>query len=36
VLEQVRALEKEIGRAQGQAGLSQGDELLAQAVDVKG
>lgn len=36
VLEQVRALEKEIGALKGKLASSQGDELSAQAVDVKG
>ncbi|MEJ7929427.1 alanine--tRNA ligase [Ramlibacter sp. AN1015] len=36
VLEQVRALEKEVGALKGKLASSQGDELLAQAVDVKG
>jgi alanyl-tRNA synthetase len=35
-LEQVRALEKEIASLKGRLASSQGDELLAQAVDVKG
>ncbi len=36
VLEQVRALEKEIGTLKGRLASSQGDELVSQAVDVKG
>jgi len=36
VLEQVRALEKEIAALKGKLASSQGDELMAQAVDVKG
>ncbi|HMM86226.1 alanine--tRNA ligase [Azohydromonas sp.] len=36
VLEQVRALEKEIAALKGRLASAQGDELLAQAVDVKG
>jgi len=36
VLEQVRALEKELAAAKGKLASSQGDELLAQAVDVAG
>jgi alanyl-tRNA synthetase len=36
VLEQVRALEKELAAVKGKLASSQGDELLAQAVDVKG
>ncbi len=36
VLEQVRALEKELAAARGKLASSQGDDLLAQAVDVKG
>jgi alanyl-tRNA synthetase len=36
LLEQVRALEKEIAALKGKLASSQGDELLAQAVDVKG
>lgn len=36
VLEQVRALEKEVAQLKGKLASSQGDELLAQAVDVKG
>jgi alanyl-tRNA synthetase len=36
VLEQVRALEKEITALKGRLASAQGDELLAQAVDVKG
>jgi alanyl-tRNA synthetase len=35
-LEQVRSLEKEIAALKGKLASSQGDELLAQAVDVKG
>jgi alanyl-tRNA synthetase len=36
VLDQVRALEKEIAALKGKLASSQGDELLAQAVDVAG
>jgi alanyl-tRNA synthetase len=36
VLEQVRALEKEIAALKGKLASAQGDELMAQAVDVKG
>ncbi|HET9976275.1 MAG TPA: alanine--tRNA ligase, partial [Burkholderiaceae bacterium] len=36
VLDQVRALEKEIAALKGKLASSQGDELIAQAVDVKG
>ena len=36
VLDQVRALEKELAALKGRLASSQGDELLAQAVDVKG
>ena len=36
VLEQVRALEKEVESLKGKLASSQGDELLEQAVDVKG
>jgi alanyl-tRNA synthetase len=36
VLDQVRALEKEIVALKGRLASAQGDELLAQAVDVKG
>ena len=36
VLEQVRALEKEIAALKGRLASAQGDELVAQAVDVKG
>jgi alanyl-tRNA synthetase len=36
VLEQVRALEKEIASLKGRLASAQGDELMAQAVDVKG
>ncbi len=36
VLEQVRALEKELAALKGKRASSQGDELLARAVDVKG
>ncbi|MCM2252705.1 MAG: DHHA1 domain-containing protein, partial [Ramlibacter sp.] len=36
VLDQVRALEKEVAQLKGKLASSQGDELLAQAVDVKG
>jgi alanyl-tRNA synthetase len=35
-LEQVRALEKEVAALKGKLASSQGDELLGQAVDVKG
>ena len=35
-IDQVRALEKEIAALKGKLASSQGDELLAQAVDVKG
>ncbi|HVR52231.1 MAG TPA: alanine--tRNA ligase, partial [Pseudorhodoferax sp.] len=35
-LEQVRALDKEVAALKGKLASSQGDELLAQAVDVKG
>jgi alanyl-tRNA synthetase len=35
-LEQIRALEKEIAALKGKLASAQGDELLAQAVDVKG
>ena len=35
-LDQVRALEKEVAALKGKLASSQGDELLAQAVDVKG
>ncbi|WP_374521393.1 alanine--tRNA ligase [Hydrogenophaga sp.] len=35
-LEQVKALEKEIAALKGKLASSQGDELMAQAVDVKG
>ncbi len=35
-LEQVRTLEKEVAALKGKLASSQGDELLAQAVDVKG
>ena len=35
-LEQVRALEKEVAALKGKLASSQGDELMAQAVDVKG
>ncbi len=35
-LDQVRALEKEIAALKGKLASSQGDELMAQAVDVKG
>jgi alanyl-tRNA synthetase len=34
VLEQVRALEREIASLKGRRASAQGDELLAQAVDV--
>lgn len=36
VLDQLRALEKEVAALKGKLASSQGDELLAQAVDVKG
>jgi len=36
VLEQVRALEKEIAALKGKLASAQGDELMAQAVDIKG
>jgi len=36
VLEHVRALEKELERLKGKLASAQGDELVAQAVDVKG
>jgi len=36
VLEQVKALEKELAAAKGKLAAAQGDELLTQAVDVKG
>jgi alanyl-tRNA synthetase len=36
VLDQVRSLEKELAAAKGKLASSQGDELLAQAVDVNG
>ena len=36
VLEQVRALEKEVAQLKGKLASSQGDDLLSQAVDVKG
>jgi len=36
LLEQVRTLEKELGAIKGKLASSQGDELLARAVDVKG
>ena len=36
VLDQVRALEKEIAALKGKLASAQGDELLAQAVNVKG
>ena len=36
VLEQVKALEKELAAAKGKLASAQGDELLSQAVDVKG
>jgi alanyl-tRNA synthetase len=36
VLEQVRTLEKEVAQLKGKLASSQGDELIAQAVDVKG
>lgn len=36
VLEQVKALEKEVAQLKGKLASSQGDELVSQAVDVKG
>jgi alanyl-tRNA synthetase len=36
VLEQVRALEKEVAQLKGKLASSQGDDLVAQAIDVKG
>ncbi|MBC7954989.1 MAG: alanine--tRNA ligase, partial [Cytophagales bacterium] len=36
VLDQVRALEKELAAARGKLASSQGDDLMSQAVDVKG
>jgi alanyl-tRNA synthetase len=36
VLDQVRALEKEVAALKGRLASSQGDELLTQAIDVKG
>ena len=36
VLEQVRSLEKEVAQLKGKLASSQGDELMAQAVEVKG
>ena len=36
VLDQVKALEKELAAAKGKLASSQGDELLTQAVDIKG
>jgi alanyl-tRNA synthetase len=36
VLEQVRILEKEVAALKGKLASSQGDELVAQAVDIKG
>ncbi|RQO43070.1 alanine--tRNA ligase [Variovorax sp. KBW07] len=36
VLEQVRALEREVGALKGKLASSKGDELLAQAIDVNG
>ena len=36
VLEQVRSLEKEIAALKGKLASAQGDELMAQAVDIKG
>ncbi len=35
-LEQVKALEKEVAALKGKLASSQGDELMAQAVDIKG
>ena len=36
MLDQVRSLEKELAALKGKLASAQGDELLAQAVDVKG
>jgi alanyl-tRNA synthetase len=36
VLEQVKALEKEVAALKGKLASSQGDELMAQAIDIKG
>jgi alanyl-tRNA synthetase len=36
VLDQVRALEKEVAALKGRLASAQGDELMSQAVDVKG
>jgi len=36
VLDQVRALEREVGSLKGKLASSKGDELLAQAIDIKG
>src|SRR4051794_7464873 len=36
VLEQVRSLEREVAQLKGKLASSQGDELVAQAIDVKG
>ncbi len=36
VLDQVRALEKEVAALKGKLASSQGDEMLAQAIDIKG
>jgi alanyl-tRNA synthetase len=36
VLDQVRSLEKEVAQLKGKLASSQGDELMSQAVDVKG
>jgi alanyl-tRNA synthetase len=36
VLEQIKTLEKELGSIKGKLASAQGDELLSQAVDVKG
>ncbi|MDD2883641.1 MAG: alanine--tRNA ligase [Dechloromonas sp.] len=36
IMDNVRALEKELGRLKSKLAASQGDELLAQAVDIKG
>ncbi|WP_431509285.1 alanine--tRNA ligase [Variovorax sp. DAIF25] len=36
VLEQIRALEREVGSLKGKLASSKGDELLAQAIEVKG
>jgi alanyl-tRNA synthetase len=36
VLEQIRALEREVGSLKGKLASSKGDELLAQAIEIKG